>query len=55
MTFPGLQSAFNTRAGAGIQSDLLCLPDHVAFHVGLGVKVKYFYPVGVESDSGTVV
>lgn len=55
MTFPSLQSVFNARAGVGIASNLRCLQDHVASHLRLGVKVKYFYPVGVKSDGGTVV
>ena len=55
MTLPSLHNVFNARAGGGVQSNLLWLQDHVASHLRLCVKVKYFYPVGVKSDSGTVV
>lgn len=55
MTFPRLLRVFNARADVRIQSNLLYLQDHVASHLRLGMKGKYFYFVAVKSDSGIVL
>lgn len=55
MTFPRLQGVFNASADVRIQSNLLYLHDHVASHLRLGIKVKYFCFVAVKSGSGIVL